>query len=77
MPATLAADKPRLRLRRWALSSLALLTGIEEMTARLSFKERLTDAQIVRFCQRNPVLRVEQAADGDLLIMPPCHSETG
>ncbi|HBB32588.1 MAG TPA: hypothetical protein DC064_12520 [Cyanobacteria bacterium UBA9273] len=37
----------------------------------------LTDDQFFEFCQINRDLRIERAATGELLIMPPTGSETG
>jgi Uma2 family endonuclease len=39
--------------------------------------ERLTDDAILELSTRNKDLRIEQAADGDLIIMPPAGSDTG
>lgn len=36
-----------------------------------------TDAQFFAFCRQNPDLRIEQAADGDWIIMAPAGGETG
>ena len=36
---------------------------------------RLTDGQLEDFCALNPELRIEQTADGDLIVMPPVNSE--
>ncbi|HAA33308.1 MAG TPA: hypothetical protein DCE56_43275, partial [Cyanobacteria bacterium UBA8553] len=37
----------------------------------------LTDDQFFEFCQLNRDLRIERAATGELLIMPPTGTETG
>ena len=35
------------------------------------------DKELIRFCQQNSELRIERAAGGELIIMPPAFSETG
>lgn len=37
----------------------------------------MSDIQLYEFCQRNRDLRIEQTAEGDILIMPPTGGETG
>ena len=47
------------------------------MTVRLRPATRLTPGQLVQFCQDNSELRIEQTADGELIIMPPVFSDGG
>ena len=37
----------------------------------------LTDDQLLDLCRRNPELRFERTADGELIIMPPVGGESG
>jgi Uma2 family endonuclease len=37
----------------------------------------LTDEEFFEFCQRNPDLRIERRADGEMIIVPPADGETG
>ena len=46
------------------------------MIVRLRPAMRLTDRQLVQFCQDNSELRIEQTAEGELIIMPPAFSES-
>lgn len=43
---------------------------------RVRFAERLGDDELLDFCAANPDLRIECAADGELIIMPPAGAET-
>lgn len=44
---------------------------------KLRPKINLTEDQLYEFCLLNRDLRIEQTAEGELLIMPPAGSETG
>ena len=37
----------------------------------------MTDQQFYEFCQKNPELRIEQTAAGEVIVMPPAFSDTG
>src|SRR5438067_12878324 len=37
---------------------------------------KLTEAQFLAFCQQNPDLRIERAAEGDLILMSPTMDDT-
>ena len=52
-------------------------TDLSSYTVRLRRATRLTDDQLFQFCQDNAELRVEQAANGDLIIMAPVGTEGG
>lgn len=43
------------------------LTGLEGMS----------DAELAAFCRENPALRIERDTNGQLLLMPPTHSDSG
>ena len=38
---------------------------------------RLTDEEFYQFCQANPELRIEQNANGEIIVMSPAFSDTG
>ncbi len=40
-------------------------------------KRRMTDEEFYDLCRANPDLRIEQTAEGEILIMPPTGGETG
>lgn len=40
-------------------------------------RSRMSDEEFFAFCRANPELRIEQTAQGDLILMPPTGSETG
>src|SRR5713226_3262593 len=40
-------------------------------------KRRMTDDEFYDLCRANPDLRIEQTAEGEILIMPPTGGETG
>ena len=37
----------------------------------------MTDEQFAAFCALNDVLRIERSAEGEIILMPPAHSNTG
>ena len=37
----------------------------------------VTDEQFHEFCQKNPDLRIERTAKGEVIVMPPAFSDTG
>ena len=37
----------------------------------------MTDEQFHEFCQKNPDLRIERTAKGEVIVMPPAFSDTG
>ena len=37
----------------------------------------MTDEQFAEFCALNDVLRIERSAEGEIILMPPAHSNTG
>ena len=54
-----------------------LTSDLSSYTVRMRRATRLTDDQLFQFCQDNAELRIEQAANGDLIIMAPVGSEGG
>ena len=47
------------------------------IVVHLSPMPRLNREQLVEFCQANSELRIEQTAEGELIIMPPVSGDTG
>ena len=47
------------------------------LPVRVRLQRRLTDDSLYAFCRRHPDLRIEQTADGELIIMPPTGGEPG
>ena len=45
------------------------------MVVRFRPAMRLSDEELFRFCQQNKDLRIEQTADGEIIIMPPVGGE--
>jgi Uma2 family endonuclease len=38
---------------------------------------QMSDEQFYEFCHRNPYLRIERNANGEVIVMPPAFSDTG
>jgi Uma2 family endonuclease len=54
------------------------LSGIdEESTVRIERRRPLSSEEFFDFCQANSLWRIERAADGEIVIMPPAGGETG
>jgi Uma2 family endonuclease len=60
-----------------AESALALRVPYGELPVRIRHSALLDDAALFRFCAANRDLRIERAANGEILIMPPTGGETG
>lgn len=48
-----------------------------ELPARLRFERALSDEELLRFCARNDLLRIEREPNGDLTLMSPTGAGTG
>ena len=48
-----------------------LASAETELPVRLRFERPMTDAELLRFCEANEVLRVERDANGEILVMTP------
>jgi Uma2 family endonuclease len=46
-----------------------------ELPVRLRTAHPMSDEELIRFCARNEMLRVEREADGELMLMSPTGSE--
>jgi Uma2 family endonuclease len=55
----------------------AQVPSADALTVRLPPDKHFTDADILALQRLNPELRVEQDADGTLIVMPPAGAESG
>ncbi len=55
----------------------ARVSSADALTVRLPPDKQFTDADVLAFHRLNPELRVEQDADGTLIVMPPAGAESG
>ena len=74
MLAAASPDKPRPK-RKVSRALHAIEWGT--MIVRWRPEARLTPEELVRFCQDNDELRIEQTSGGEIIIMPPAYSDTG
>lgn len=51
--------------------------GVEHLLLHMRSPLHLTDHEFAALCQQNPELRIEQTAEGDIVIMPPTGFGTG
>jgi Uma2 family endonuclease len=56
---------------------VAIITPWAHLPMRVRPTGKVTDEALYDLCSANPDLRIERAADGDLIIMPPTGGETG
>jgi Uma2 family endonuclease len=47
-----------------------------DISALMTFPQ-MSEAQFYEFCHRNPNLRIERNANGEVIVMPPAFSDTG
>lgn len=59
------------------MSLVADLAPLLEEAPMRVYEPHLSEERFLDFCRRNRDLRVEQDADGNLVIMPPTFSKTG
>ena len=61
------------------LTSPAETSAAEQEPFVIKFKPlaKMTDEQFAKFCALNDVLRIERTAKGEIILMPPAHSNTG
>lgn len=60
------------------MSATAITAPIEPLILHLPPRLRqMSDPEFFELCQRNPYWRIEQTAEGDLVIMPPTGGEAG
>lgn len=51
-------------------------SSVETLTLQLEPAVRLDEDQLLEICSRNPELRIERTAKGELVIMPPAGGKT-
>ena len=59
------------------MTTLLIQTERFPLTVELPSAPQMTDAQFYEFCSANRDLRIERAANGEIIIMPPAFSDTG
>ncbi len=52
-------------------------TSIQPFTIQIHPIVQMNDDQLFEFCHRNPGLRIERTAEGDLILMSPATPESG
>jgi Uma2 family endonuclease len=60
-----------------AMSQIAIRTGPEPIDMKMGSAFRLDDQELFELCVRNPELRIERSAEGDLIVMTPAGWESG
>ncbi|MGD2116050.1 MAG: Uma2 family endonuclease [Acidobacteriota bacterium] len=58
------------------MTSIAIRTGPIPFRLELGEALELSDAELLELCGRNPELRIERSAEGDLEVMTPSGSES-
>src|SRR5438067_11017337 len=51
--------------------------GYPGMEVDLGRVHSFSDEEFLDFCRNNPDARIERESDGEIIIMPPAHTETG
>lgn len=59
------------------MTTLLIQTERFPLTVNLPAIVQMTLVEFYEFCQANPELRIERAATGEVIIMPPAFSDTG
>jgi Uma2 family endonuclease len=59
------------------MTTLLIQTEHTPLTIDFSAIVTMTRSQFIEFCQANRDLRIERAATGEVIIMPPACSDTG
>ena len=62
-------------LTRPAETSVAVKS--ESFVIKFKPLTEMTDEQFAKFCALNDILRIERTAKGEIILMPPAHSNTG
>ena len=58
-------------------TSLRFTIDALELPVRLHMERPFSDEELLRFCARNELLRIEREPDGDLSVMSPSGAEAG
>ncbi len=56
---------------------LVVDAGMSALNFAPLIKDKVGDEEYEALCRLNPEWRIEMTADGEIIIMPPTHSETG
>ncbi len=59
------------------MTQLAISSTPVPLTLEMGSALRLSDDELFELCARNPELRIERTAGGDLIVMTPAGGETG
>ncbi|MEH2291071.1 Uma2 family endonuclease [Nostoc sp.] len=59
------------------MTTLLIKTESTPLTVNFPSLVQMTNEQFYEFCQANGDLRIERAANGEVIIMPPAFSDTG
>lgn len=59
------------------MPSLQITAPLTVSIAGLVSQQKVSSKQLYEFCQENPELRIEQTAEGEIIVMPPAFSDTG
>jgi len=59
------------------MSQIAIRTGPEPVDVKMGSGFRVGNEELFRLCVRNPELRIERSAEGDLIVMTPAGWESG
>ncbi len=57
--------------------TLVRAAEVEPFVIKFKPLTKMTDEQFAEFCALNDILRVERTAKGEIILMPPKHSNTG
>ena len=58
-------------------AATATAVSAEPFIIRFKPLTKMTDEQFEQFCALNDILRIERTAEGEIILMPPAHSNTG
>ena len=59
------------------MATLLIQPGSVSLTLQLPTLAQMSSAEFYEFCQANQDLRIERAATGEVIVMPPAFSDTG
>lgn len=59
------------------MATLLIQPGSVSLTLQLPTLAQMSSAEFYEFCRANQDLRIERAATGEVIVMPPAFSDTG
>lgn len=59
------------------MTQIAIRTGSDPIDMQMGSGFRVGDEELFKLCVRNPELRIERSAEGDLIVMTPAGWESG